>query len=104
MPDAEKETLMEDFTKEFSAQRAMFRPWAILVVFNALAIIIGLPLVYFLLDPGETVIGVIGGVIVLVFLATIVPFIKASKCPACHNFMGREQGRFCPLCGVQIQE
>ncbi len=95
---------MEDFTKEFSAQRTTFRPWALLLGFNALAIIIGLPIVYVTLQPGETVLGLVLGVSALLLLATIPAFIKASKCPSCYKFMGREQGKFCPLCGVQIQE
>lgn len=93
-----------DFTKQYKKQREKFRPWAIfmLVIMTALTII--LPILAITIQIDKSFVMTYVAICVGLLILTVPSLIKASKCPNCKKYMGRDLSRFCPVCGVQIQK
>ena len=92
-----------NFTQAFSEQKTKLRPYAITAAITTLAIILGLPILFFL-NGSATFLTVYLTMCVAILLGCLPSIIKASRCPNCHRYMGKAAGKFCPLCGVQLQK
>ncbi len=92
-----------NFTQAFSEQKTKLRPYAITASIATLAIIIGSPIL-FLLNARATFLTVHLTIFLVILLACIPSIIKASHCPNCQKYMGKSIGKFCSLCGVQLQK
>jgi len=95
---------MNDFSKEFSKQRAKFFPYAIALAIMAFAIIIILPILFFIFSLSETFLIAYLIICLGILLVCIPSWLKTSTCPNCKKFMGRDLSKFCPVCGVRIKE
>lgn len=91
-----------DVSEQFEAQIRRFRPWAI-----ALLVLLGVlfvaPIVMFACGANIRAIVVAAGGLLVAMLLLGRPAIRASTCPACKRFMGREIGSFCPRCGARVR-
>ncbi len=94
----------KDFTKEFSNQKTNFRPWGILLLVSVLALLVVLPILFFVLKLVQAFLIIYILVFVILLILTLPKVIKLSKCPSCKKYMGRDVSKFCPVCGVQIQK
>ncbi len=93
----------QNFIKEFSEQRKRFRPWAILVILCTLAIIVVVPILFFLIEITQQFIAVYFTIVIIPLVFGFYKTVQFTKCPSCKKYMGRDILKFCPICGVQIQ-
>ncbi|MDD3740352.1 MAG: hypothetical protein PHH30_03850 [Bacteroidales bacterium] len=94
----------KDFSDQYREKVKKFKPWGILIFVDFVLIIVGLPFAYFVLSLNSTGI-LIYLVLCAILLLVCVPFlITTLKCPNCGKFMGRDIGKYCPLCGVKIRK
>ncbi len=94
----------KDFTKEFALQRAKFKPWAILMIVCVLAIIVVLPILYFVIEFKETFLWIYLAAVLAPLSFTFYKTVQFARCPSCKKYMGRDISKFCSICGVQIQK
>lgn len=95
--------LKKDFTKEFTAQKLKLRPWAILILATIVALVLVLPVLFVTLSFGMIFFTSYIALCIVVLLFSIPSVIKASRCPNCKKYLGRDISKLCPMCGVQIQ-
>ena len=94
----------ENFTKQFAEQKTKFRPWAVLLLIDTVALTIILPILFFTIKLNKTFITAYITIFAVLIVVALPQVIKVSRCPNCKKYMGRDISKFCPVCGVQIQE
>ncbi len=91
----------KDVIEAFNKQLRKMRPYGIAFVVVILAMFAGLAVVVstgtrddliWVLLPALLVMGPLG-----------LPILRAHRCPNCQKFMGREVGRFCPMCAARLR-
>ena len=93
----------KDFVEEYRQQTQAFKPWAFVTLFIFVAIVLGLPIAFMIFEIGNVGIFIYILLCLLGLIAMLPVFIKVLKCPSCKKWMGRDVGKFCPLCGVRIR-
>ncbi len=94
----------QDYIKEYDDIKAKYKPTALLSVLALIAVLVVLPILFFTIHITMTILGNFLIVCSIIILVSIPAWWKLSKCPACKKFLGRDIGKHCSSCGVQIQE
>ena len=95
--------MSQNYILEFTNQKKRFKPfaWAFLAI---VAEVIFLPILLFFLNVEKWIIGLVVASALFGFVPIGFFWYQSLKCPNCKSFMGKTVGKYCPLCGAQIQE
>lgn len=92
-----------EYQKEFEIQRKKFKPYAWIFLLDLVAIIIVLPILFFTMNFDQTFLLIYSLITVIVLIAIMPAWNKYNRCPSCKKHLGRDTGKYCPSCGVQIR-
>lgn len=105
IPYNEKSNMNENSEKDFSEQYGRtlkaFRPWVISILLWIVIFFGGF--IYIVTSFDAKYLLVFFVIMCILAIPSGRAILKASRCPSCKRFMGRDVGNFCPICGVRIR-
>ena len=90
-----------DVSEAFNKQLREMRPYGIAFVVVIVGMFAGLAFVASTGSRDDLI--WVGLPAVLLMVPLGLPIFRAHRCPNCRRFMGRDVGRFCPLCSARLR-